>query len=31
MSVLIFADHSDGHFKKSTFEALTYGVELAKQ
>lgn len=31
MSVLIFADHSDGHFKKSTFEALTYGAELAKQ
>lgn len=31
MSVLIFADHSDGHFKKSTFEAITYAVELAKQ
>lgn len=31
MSVLIFADHADGHFKKSSFEALSYGVALAKQ
>ncbi len=31
MSVLIFIDHSDGHVKKSSLEALTYGVEVAKQ
>ncbi|MEP7238586.1 MAG: electron transfer flavoprotein subunit alpha/FixB family protein, partial [Ferruginibacter sp.] len=28
--VLIYIDHSEGQIKKSTFEALTYGVELAK-
>jgi electron transfer flavoprotein alpha subunit len=31
MSVLIFLDHSDGQIKKSSFEALTYGVAIAKQ
>ncbi len=31
MSVLIFADHADGHFKKSSFEALSYGAALAAQ
>jgi electron transfer flavoprotein alpha subunit len=31
MSVLIFIDHSDGHVKKSSLEALTYGADLAKQ
>ncbi len=31
MSVLIFIDHSEGHIKKSSFEALTYGADLAKQ
>lgn len=31
MSVLIFIDTADGHIKKSSFEALTYGVQLAKQ
>lgn len=31
MSVLIFADHADGHFKKSSFEALSYGSALASQ
>lgn len=31
MSVLIFADHADGHFKKSSFEALSYGAALARQ
>lgn len=31
MSVLIYVDHADGHIKKSTYEALTYGAELAKQ
>lgn len=30
MSVLIFADQADGHIKKSSFEALTYGAEVAK-
>ncbi len=28
--VLIFIDHADGQVKKASFEALTYGVELAK-
>lgn len=31
MSVLIFIDHADGEVKKSSYEALTYGVEIAKQ
>ncbi len=31
MSVLIFIDHADGHFKKTTYEALSYGAALAKQ
>ncbi len=31
MSVLIFADQTDGHFKKTTFEALSYGAKLAEQ
>jgi electron transfer flavoprotein alpha subunit len=30
MSVLIFADQADGQIKKSSFEALTYGAEVAK-
>ena len=31
MPVLIFADHADGHFKKSSYEALCYGAKLAEQ
>ena len=31
MSVLIFVDQADGHVKKSSFEALTYGAELAQK
>lgn len=31
MSVLIFIDHSEGHIKKASFEALTYGADVAKQ
>ncbi len=31
MSVLIFIDTADGHIKKSSFEALTYGAQLAQQ
>jgi electron transfer flavoprotein alpha subunit len=31
MSVLIFIDHSDGHVKKASFEALCYGAALARQ
>ena len=31
MSVLIFIDHSEGHVKKSSLEAITYGADLAKQ
>ncbi len=31
MSVLIFVDHAEGHISKSSFEALSYGVALAKQ
>lgn len=29
--VLVFADQSDGHFKKSSFEAISYGAKLAEQ
>jgi len=29
--VLIFIDHADGHIKKSSFEALTYGSAVASQ
>ncbi|MCE3282905.1 MAG: electron transfer flavoprotein subunit alpha/FixB family protein, partial [Chitinophagaceae bacterium] len=29
--VLVFIDHSDGHIKKSSLEAMTYGSDLAKQ
>ncbi len=31
MSVLVFAETWDGKFKKPSFEAVTYGFELAKQ
>ena len=31
MSVLIFADQADGHIKKTSFEALTYGAKVAEQ
>src|SRR5215213_6906729 len=31
MSVLIFVDHTDGHIKKASHEALTYGSKLAEQ
>lgn len=31
MSVLIFTEHSDGKIKKSSLEAISYGVALAKQ
>jgi len=31
MSVLVFIDHADGNIKKSAFEALTYGADVAKQ
>jgi len=31
MSVLIFIDHSDGHVKKASLEALSYGAALAGQ
>jgi electron transfer flavoprotein alpha subunit len=31
MPVLIFIDHSEGHIKKASFEALTYGGNIAKQ
>ena len=30
MSVLIFVDHSDGHIKKASHEALTYGAKIAE-
>lgn len=29
--VLIFVDQTEGHIKKSSFEVLTYGTDLAKQ
>ncbi len=31
MSVLIFIDHSDNHIKKASFEALSYGAQIATQ
>ena len=31
MSVLILADHADGHFKKTALEALSYGAKVAGQ
>ena len=31
MSVLIFADQTEGHIKKSAYEVLTYGATLAAQ
>ena len=31
MSVFIFIDHSDGHVKKASLEALSYGAALAAQ
>ena len=31
MSVLIFIDHAEGHIKKTSLEALSYGAALAKQ
>ncbi len=31
MSVLIFIDVAEGHVKKASLEALTYGTQLAKQ
>jgi electron transfer flavoprotein alpha subunit len=30
MSILIFLDQSDGHIKKSSFEAASYGAKLAE-
>jgi electron transfer flavoprotein alpha subunit len=31
MSVLIFIDHADGHVKKASLEALSYGAKIAEQ
>ena len=31
MSVLILADQTDGHFKKTAFEALCYGAKVAER
>jgi electron transfer flavoprotein alpha subunit len=31
MSVLVYIDHSEGHFKKASLEALSYGAKLASQ
>ena len=31
MSVLIFIDTNDGHVKKASLEALTYGAKVAEQ
>lgn len=31
MSVLIFIDQTENHIKKSSFEALSYGAQIAKQ
>jgi electron transfer flavoprotein alpha subunit len=29
--VLILADQTDGHFKKTAFEAISYGAKVAEQ
>jgi electron transfer flavoprotein alpha subunit len=31
MSVLVFIDHADGHIKKASLEALSYGAAVAEQ
>src|SRR5829696_8808046 len=31
MSVLIFVDHTDGHIKKASHEAMSYGAKIAAQ
>src|SRR5205809_7294218 len=31
MSVLVFIDHTDGHVKKASHEALSYGAKIAEQ
>jgi electron transfer flavoprotein alpha subunit len=31
MSVLIFVDHTDGHIKKASHEAMSYGAKIAEQ
>ena len=31
MSVLVFIDHTDGHIKKASLEAASYGAQIAKQ
>lgn len=31
MSILVFIDQADGHIKKASFEAATYGAKLAAQ
>lgn len=31
MSVLVFIDHIDGHIKKASFEAASYGAKIAEQ
>ncbi len=31
MSVLVFADSTDGKFKKSAFEVVSYGKKVAEQ
>lgn len=31
MSVVVFAENWDGKFKKSTYEAISYGTQVAKQ
>jgi electron transfer flavoprotein alpha subunit len=30
MSILVYAEHADGKFKKSTYEVISYGFEIAK-
>ncbi|MGZ5190647.1 MAG: electron transfer flavoprotein subunit alpha/FixB family protein [Flavisolibacter sp.] len=31
MSILIFVDHTEGHIKKASHEALSYGAKIAEQ
>ncbi len=31
MSVLVYCEHADGHFKKSTYEVVSYAAEIASK
>ena len=31
MNIIVFAENTDGNFKKSTFEAVSYAARISKQ